>query len=145
MSVDVDPGAATDIVQKAVRLLESYNDLVRQRVSRDRLASPSEAACVWCPYRGSCRRFLEQTEDRWERRGRISIGGTVTRMETSSDQVRMNIRVGGDRLSSEVGTVLPHLATQPVDGQFVAIIDGLPLLVTGDIHVDWETSIWLWP
>ena len=64
--VDLSPAACESEAQTAVRLLEEFNRAVLTISDPVHLASPSPAACRWCPYQLFCPAFWEAVEPGWE-------------------------------------------------------------------------------
>jgi hypothetical protein len=144
VSVDVVPSEAANVVRAAVHLFKAYNDLISDHASQDLLASPSEAACAWCPYRGACRSYLDQEEGRWESYGRVSFGGTVSRVEATAARLAVEVDVGDHRPMSRLRALLPPLVAQPLESEFVALVDAIPTPDGADVLVDWQTGLWVW-
>jgi hypothetical protein len=65
VDIDLDPAVCAEEAAKAVALLERYNEAVRRMATPEALASPSQEACRWCPYKLLCPAFWKAADESW--------------------------------------------------------------------------------
>jgi hypothetical protein len=66
VEIDIDPATCESEVSEALSLLERYNEKVQAGGYAGSLATPSPAACCWCPYQIICPAYWESANPSWE-------------------------------------------------------------------------------
>jgi hypothetical protein len=121
--IEIDPAEATAAAEAALAALGEYNREVDAGLPAIDLATPSPAACRFCPYAIECPAFWSSANHHWLEQGIVAVVGRIHGREESRLST-FNIRVKKTAGSVGPGDYLLYQLDAERFGAVLALPDG---------------------